>query len=55
MDENSPEVVIAIQAAIKASAVCEKIRMDLAGWGIHPEKRQNSCDHCRLWISGNHL
>ncbi len=31
MDENSPEVVIAIQAAIKASAVCEKIRVDLAG------------------------
>jgi len=31
MDQNSPEVMTAIQAAIKASALCEKIRMDLAG------------------------
>jgi 3'(2'), 5'-bisphosphate nucleotidase len=31
MDQNSPEVAIALQAAIKASALCEKIRMDLAG------------------------
>ena len=30
MDQNSPEVMTAIQAAIKASALCEKIRMDLA-------------------------
>jgi 3'(2'), 5'-bisphosphate nucleotidase len=31
MDENSPEVMTAIQAAIRASALCERIRMDLAG------------------------
>jgi len=31
MDQNSPEVMTAIQAVIKASALCEKIRMDLAG------------------------
>jgi 3'(2'), 5'-bisphosphate nucleotidase len=31
MDENSPETVAAIQAAIIASALCERIRMDLAG------------------------
>ncbi|MCJ7785973.1 MAG: 3'(2'),5'-bisphosphate nucleotidase [Desulfobacterales bacterium] len=31
MDQNSPEVMTAIQGAIKASALCEKIRMDLAG------------------------
>jgi 3'(2'), 5'-bisphosphate nucleotidase len=31
MDQNSPEVMTAIQAAIKASALCEKIRMDLGG------------------------
>jgi len=31
MDRNSPEVMTAIQAAIKASALCEKIRVDLAG------------------------
>ncbi len=30
LDQNSPEVTTAIQAAIKASALCEKIRMDLA-------------------------
>jgi 3'(2'), 5'-bisphosphate nucleotidase len=30
MDEHSPEVMTAIQAAIRASALCEKIRMDLA-------------------------
>jgi 3'(2'), 5'-bisphosphate nucleotidase len=29
MDQNSPEVMTGIQAAIKASALCEKIRMDL--------------------------
>jgi 3'(2'), 5'-bisphosphate nucleotidase len=33
LDQNSPEVVTAIQAAIKASALCEKIRMDLAAGG----------------------
>jgi 3'(2'), 5'-bisphosphate nucleotidase len=31
MDENSPEVATAIQAAIKASALCQKIGMDLVG------------------------
>jgi 3'(2'), 5'-bisphosphate nucleotidase len=31
MDEHSPEVVTAIQAVVKASALCQKIRMDLAG------------------------
>ena len=31
MDQNSPEVVTAVQAAVKASALCEKIREDLAG------------------------
>ena len=31
MDQNSPEVVTAVQAAVKASALCEKIRKDLAG------------------------
>jgi 3'(2'), 5'-bisphosphate nucleotidase len=33
MDENSPEVVIAIQAVTKASALCQKVRMDLIGGG----------------------
>jgi 3'(2'), 5'-bisphosphate nucleotidase len=33
LDQNSPEVVTAIQAVIKASALCEKIRMDLAAGG----------------------
>ncbi len=31
MDEHSPEVVAAIQAVVKASALCRKIRMDLVG------------------------
>jgi len=31
MDENSPEVVTAIQATIKASTLCQKIRVDLVG------------------------
>ena len=31
MDQNSPEVVTGVQAAVKASALCEKIRKDLAG------------------------
>jgi 3'(2'), 5'-bisphosphate nucleotidase len=31
MDQNSPEVVTAIQVAIKASALCQKIRKDLVG------------------------
>jgi len=31
MDQNSPEVVTAIQSAMKASALCQKIRMDLVG------------------------
>ena len=31
MDQNSPEVVPAIRAVIKASALCQKVRMDLAG------------------------
>ncbi|MGB7574451.1 MAG: 3'(2'),5'-bisphosphate nucleotidase [Thermodesulfobacteriota bacterium] len=31
MGQNSPEVVTAIQAAIKASAFCQRIRMDLVG------------------------
>jgi 3'(2'), 5'-bisphosphate nucleotidase len=31
MDQNTPEVMTAIQAAIKASALCERIRMDLTG------------------------
>jgi 3'(2'), 5'-bisphosphate nucleotidase len=31
IDEHSPEVVTAIQAVVKASALCQKIRMDLAG------------------------
>ncbi len=33
MDQNSPEVMTAIQAAINASALCERIRMDLAAEG----------------------
>jgi 3'(2'), 5'-bisphosphate nucleotidase len=31
MDENSPEVVTGIEAVTKASAFCQKIRMDLVG------------------------
>jgi 3'(2'), 5'-bisphosphate nucleotidase len=31
MDENSPEVVMAIEATIKASTLCRKVRMDLVG------------------------
>jgi 3'(2'), 5'-bisphosphate nucleotidase len=31
MDEHSPEVVIAIQAVMKASELCQKIRKDLGG------------------------
>jgi 3'(2'), 5'-bisphosphate nucleotidase len=31
MGQNSPEVATAIQAAIKASALCQRIRMDLVG------------------------
>ena len=31
MDESSPEVLTAIQAVLKASALCEKIREDLVG------------------------
>jgi len=31
MDEHSPEVVTAIQAAVKASELCQKIRKDLVG------------------------
>ena len=31
MDQNSPEVVIGIQAAVKASALCRRIRDDLVG------------------------
>jgi 3'(2'), 5'-bisphosphate nucleotidase len=31
MDQNSPEVITAIQAVIQASALCQKIRMDLVG------------------------
>jgi 3'(2'), 5'-bisphosphate nucleotidase len=31
MDQYSPEVITAVQAVIKASALCEKIRMDLSG------------------------
>jgi 3'(2'), 5'-bisphosphate nucleotidase len=31
MDKNSPEAVTAIQAAMKASLLCQKIRMDLVG------------------------
>ena len=31
MDQNSPEVVTAIQSAMKASTLCQKIRMDLVG------------------------
>ncbi|HVP80922.1 MAG TPA: 3'(2'),5'-bisphosphate nucleotidase [Thermodesulfobacteriota bacterium] len=33
LDQNSPEVVTALQAAVEASALCEKIRMDLAAGG----------------------
>jgi 3'(2'), 5'-bisphosphate nucleotidase len=33
MDQNSLEATTALQAAIKASALCEKIRVDLAGEG----------------------
>src|SRR4030042_1221921 len=33
MDQDSPEVMTALQAAIQASALCEKIRIDLAGGG----------------------
>jgi len=31
MDQNSPEVVTAVQAAVKASALCQRIRTDLVG------------------------
>jgi len=31
MDQDSPEVMTAIQAVIKASVLCEKIKMDLSG------------------------
>jgi len=31
MDENSPEVVTALQAVKKASSLCQKVRMDLVG------------------------
>jgi 3'(2'), 5'-bisphosphate nucleotidase len=31
MDQDSPEVMTAIQAAVKAAVLCERIRMDLAG------------------------
>ncbi len=31
MDQSSPEVVTAIQAAVKASALCQRIRTDLVG------------------------
>ncbi len=31
MDNNSPEVVTALQAVIKASSLCQKVRMDLVG------------------------
>ena len=31
MDENSPEVATVIRAAVKASALCQKIRIDLVG------------------------
>jgi 3'(2'), 5'-bisphosphate nucleotidase len=31
MDQHSPEVVIGLQALIKASSLCEKVRADLAG------------------------
>ena len=33
LDQNSPEVVTVLQAAIEASALCEKIRMDLTAGG----------------------
>ena len=33
MDQNSPEVITAIQATIKAAALCERIRLDLAAGG----------------------
>jgi 3'(2'), 5'-bisphosphate nucleotidase len=33
LDQNSPEVMTALQAAVEASALCEKIRMDLAAAG----------------------
>jgi 3'(2'), 5'-bisphosphate nucleotidase len=35
MDQNSPEAIIAIQAAMKASALCEKIRTNLSGGGTY--------------------
>ena len=31
MDQNSPEVMTALQAVIKASSLCQKVRMDLVG------------------------
>ena len=31
MDQNSPEVVIGLQAVIKASSLCQKVRADLVG------------------------
>ena len=31
MDQNSPEVVTGIQAAVKASALCQRVRTDLVG------------------------
>ena len=31
LDQNSPEVITAIQAAIQASALCERVRRDLSG------------------------
>ena len=33
MDQDSPEVMTALQAAIQSSGLCEKIRIDLAGGG----------------------
>ena len=33
LDQNSPEVMTAIQAAVEASALCEKIRMDHTAGG----------------------
>jgi len=54
MDQDSPEVMTAIQAAIKASVLCEKIRMDLSA-GESRLKSDGACDHCRLRGSGDHL
>ena len=31
MDQNSPEVMTAVQAVMKASSLCQKVRMDLVG------------------------